>query len=106
MAGAGRFCRDDRPHAALVRRPWRFLRLQPSPAAKPGFGMTPGMRPSCFADSSILVVGGAGFVGGTLVRRLLDAAPRRLVIVDNLLSSDIGNVPEHPIVDFVPGSIA
>ena len=59
-----------------------------------------------FADSSILVVGGAGFVGGALVRRLLDAAPRRLVIVDNLLSSDIGSVPEHPVIDFVLGSIA
>ena len=28
------------------------------------------------------------------------------VIVDNLLSADIGNVPEHPAVDFVLGSIA
>ena len=29
-----------------------------------------------------------------------------LVIVDNLLSADIGNVPEHPAVEFVLGSIA
>ena len=61
---------------------------------------------SAFAGTSVLVVGGAGFVGGALVRRLLDAAPRRLVIVDNLLSADISNVPEHPTVDFVLGSIA
>jgi UDP-glucose 4-epimerase len=64
------------------------------------------MMLSSFADRSILVVGGAGFVGGALVRRLLDAAPRRLVIVDNLLSSDIASVPDHPAVDFVLGSIA
>jgi nucleoside-diphosphate-sugar epimerase len=55
---------------------------------------------------SILVVVGAGFVGGALVRRLLQRPPRRLIIVDNLLSADSGNVPEHPAVEFVRGSIA
>jgi len=59
-----------------------------------------------FADTAVLVVGGAGFVGNALVRRLIDAAPRRLVVVDNLLSADIGNLPEHPSVDFILGSIA
>ncbi|MGE3781337.1 MAG: NAD-dependent epimerase/dehydratase family protein, partial [Alphaproteobacteria bacterium] len=61
---------------------------------------------AAFAGTSVLVVGGAGFAGGALVRRLIDAAPRRVLIVDNLLSADIGNVPEHPLVDFVLGSIA
>jgi UDP-glucose 4-epimerase len=64
------------------------------------------MTNSDFTDSSILVVGGAGFVGSALARRLIDAAPRRLVIVDNLLSADINNVPEHSTIDFVLGSIA
>jgi UDP-glucose 4-epimerase len=57
------------------------------------------------AGASVLVVGGAGFVGGALVRRLLQQPPRRLVIVDNLLSADISNVPEHPAVEFVLASI-
>ncbi len=57
-------------------------------------------------NASVLVVGGAGFVGGALVRRLLEGRPRRVAIVDNLLSADIGNVPEHPAVDFIFGSIA
>jgi nucleoside-diphosphate-sugar epimerase len=64
------------------------------------------MNASVFEGTSVLVVGGAGFVGSALVRRLLDANPRRIVIVDNLLSADIGNVPEHPAVDFILGSIA
>jgi UDP-glucose 4-epimerase len=54
---------------------------------------------------SILVVGGAGFVGGALVRWLLQRPPRHLIIVDNLLSADRSNVPEHPAVKFVLGSI-
>jgi UDP-glucose 4-epimerase len=60
---------------------------------------------SSFTGSTILVVGGAGFVGGALVRRLLATRPRRLVIVDNLLSADISNVPEHPAVEFILASI-
>jgi nucleoside-diphosphate-sugar epimerase len=64
------------------------------------------MNASVFKNASVLVVGGAGFVGSALVRRLLDAKPRRIVVVDNLLSADISNVPEHPAVDFILGSIA
>jgi nucleoside-diphosphate-sugar epimerase len=65
-----------------------------------------GRSVNCFGNASILVTGGAGFVGSALVRRLLAAEPRRIVIVDNLLSADIGNVPEHPAIEFVLGSIA
>lgn len=61
---------------------------------------------SSFTDATILVTGGAGFVGIALVRRLLDAKPARIVIVDNLLSADISAVPEHPAIDFRLGSIA
>jgi UDP-glucose 4-epimerase len=58
-----------------------------------------------FTDAVVLVVGGAGFVGSALVRRLLAVRPRRLLIVDNLLSSDAVNVPQHPAVEFVQASI-
>jgi len=64
------------------------------------------MAPHGVTGASVLVVGGAGFVGTALVRRLLDAAPQRIVIVDNLLSADIVNVPQHPAIDFRLGSIA
>ena len=53
----------------------------------------------------ILVVGGAGFVGSTLCHELLRHDPRELIIVDNLLSADIRNVPEADNVTFVFGPI-
>lgn len=59
-----------------------------------------------FKNSKIMVVGGAGFVGSNLCRALLAQEPAQLVIVDNLLSSDLSNVPDHPAVRFIYGSIA
>lgn len=59
-----------------------------------------------FKQSKILVVGGAGFVGSNLCRALLAHEPAELTIVDNLLSSDLSNVPDHPAVRFILGSIA
>ncbi len=58
-----------------------------------------------FRDTRVLVVGGAGFVGSNLVHALLGLAPREIVVVDNLLSSDASNVPDDPRVRFVFGSI-
>lgn len=58
-----------------------------------------------FKDQKILVVGGAGFVGSNLVKKILEAAPREVLIVDNLLSAERANVPEHEAVTFIEGSI-
>ena len=58
-----------------------------------------------FEDQKILIVGGAGFVGSNLAKRLLEGKPREIVIVDNLLSAERANVPPHPIVTFIEGSI-
>jgi UDP-glucose 4-epimerase len=57
-------------------------------------------------DRSILVVGGAGFVGSNLVRRALALDCRRVVVVDNLLSAERENVPDDPRVELIEGSIA
>jgi nucleoside-diphosphate-sugar epimerase len=57
-------------------------------------------------DASILVVGGAGFVGSNLVRRLLKEQVSQVVIVDNLLSSERENIPEDDRILFREGSIA
>ena len=59
-----------------------------------------------FSGASALVTGGAGFVGGNLVRRLLAEDVRRVVVVDNLLSAERWNVPVDDRVTFVEGSIA
>ncbi len=62
--------------------------------------------PEEFAATSILVTGGAGFVGSNLVRLLLDAGAARVRIVDNLLSAERANVPTDARVEFTEGSIA
>lgn len=53
----------------------------------------------------VLVVGGAGFVGSNLVLKLLECGADEILIVDNLLSADATNVPKHPSIRFVEGSI-
>ena len=59
-----------------------------------------------FVDRSLLVVGGAGFVGSNLVRLLLQMGPASVTIVDNFLSSERVNIPEDGRVRLIEGSIA
>jgi UDP-glucose 4-epimerase len=56
-------------------------------------------------DGRLLVVGGAGFVGGNLVRQVLSLGCPSVVVVDNLLSAERDNVPRDPRVSFLQGSI-
>ena len=58
-----------------------------------------------FSGAKVLVVGGAGFVGSNLVHQILEQSPREIIVVDNLLSSDVANIPADPRVRFVFGSI-
>lgn len=56
--------------------------------------------------SNVLVSGGAGFVGGNLVRRLLGLGVETVLIVDNLLSAERTNIPDDARIRFTEGSIA
>jgi len=58
-----------------------------------------------FSGAKVLVVGGAGFVGSNLVHQILQQDPREIIVVDNLLSSDVSNIPPDSRVRFVFGSI-
>jgi nucleoside-diphosphate-sugar epimerase len=58
-----------------------------------------------FKGAKVLVVGGAGFVGSNLVRLLLQSNVGSVLVVDNLLSSDMANVPLDDRVRMIPRSI-
>ena len=58
-----------------------------------------------FDGSRILVIGGAGFVGSNVVLRLLHDWTADVVVIDNLLSAERDNLPSHPRLEVVVGSV-
>ena len=63
------------------------------------------MEQTNFSGCKVLVVGGAGFVGSNLVHQILQQDVKEIVVVDNLLSSDVSNIPADLRVRFIFGSI-
>ncbi|MDQ8040032.1 MAG: NAD-dependent epimerase/dehydratase family protein [Rickettsiella sp.] len=58
-----------------------------------------------FQNKKILVVGGAGFIGCSLCKKLLRMDIKQLIVVDNLLSSELSQLPKHTRLRFIFGSI-
>ena len=80
-----------------ITETFTHLKLEPDEAAS---------TVSELGGPTLLVVGGAGFVGCNLVRELLARDGAGVLVVDNLLSAERENVPDDPRVTFVEGSIA
>lgn len=58
-----------------------------------------------FKGKTILVTGGAGAIGGNLVRKLNDLETKKIVILDDLSSSYEWNMPRGPRIQFIKGDI-
>ena len=54
----------------------------------------------------VVVVGGAGFVGSNLCRKLLETDVAEILVIDNLLSAERENIPVSKRITFWEGSIA
>lgn len=58
-----------------------------------------------YKDKTILVTGGAGAIGSNLVRALADCSAKLVIILDNLSSAELWNIPSLSNVLFVYGDI-
>ncbi len=59
-----------------------------------------------WTEKRVIVVGGAGFVGSNLCRKLLETDVAEILVIDNLLSAERENIPESKRIIFWEGSIA
>jgi nucleoside-diphosphate-sugar epimerase len=58
-----------------------------------------------FKNKTVLVTGGAGAIGGNLVRVLDGFDTKKIIILDNLSSSYEWNIPYSPKIQFIRGDI-
>lgn len=66
------------------------------------------MESNNIKDSTILITGGAGFIGSHLTEILLQHSPEKIIILDNLVRGSFDNMKEfidNPAVEFIEGDI-
>lgn len=59
-------------------------------------------------DATILVTGGAGFIGSYVVEELIPRQPKKIIIIDNLIRGSFANMKnfiDNPSVEFIEGDI-
>ncbi len=54
---------------------------------------------------NVLITGGAGFIGSSLAERLAEQADNYIVVLDNLLSGYVANVPQTRNIRFIKGDV-
>ncbi|PRY06772.1 UDP-glucose 4-epimerase [Pontibacter ummariensis] len=58
--------------------------------------------------SSILITGGAGFIGSYVVEELLRHEPAKIIILDNLIRGSFENMQafiDNPVIEFIEGDV-
>ena len=58
-----------------------------------------------YQGKTILVTGGAGWVGCNLTRKFADLGAEKVIILDNLSSDYTGNIAERDAIEFIQGGI-
>jgi len=58
-----------------------------------------------FVGKTVLVTGGAGAIGGNLVNKLNEIDTKKILILDNLSSSYVWNIPKSDKIQFIKGDI-
>ena len=58
-----------------------------------------------YSGRRVLVTGGCGCIGSNLIKALLEAEPKQIVVLDDLSASYEWNLPKVPKVLFIRGSI-
>lgn len=58
-----------------------------------------------YEGKSALITGGAGCIGSNLIRALLKANAKKILVLDDLSSAKEWNMPKAPQVSFIKGSI-
>jgi UDP-glucose 4-epimerase len=59
-------------------------------------------------NATILVTGGAGFIGSYVVEELLPYSPKKIIIIDNFIRGtyeNMSNFINNPVVEFIEGDI-